>query len=342
MTVVDDAKLWGISESAARLHRAALVGDFTLPYADIGSLVEKARVLPRFRKSGVDFVSLTVSGAGVNSALTLSYIAKERRKILNDPETYVLVETAADILRAKAAGKMAVMFHFQGTGPIDNRLEFVETFYHLGVKHMLLAYNNRNRVGDGCMEPEDGGLSRFGHALIAEMNRVGMIVDCAHTGYRTSMNAMAISKDPVIFSHANPKAICDHPRNIADDQIKACAASGGVVGILGISNMMGPGADSSTDLFIRHIDYCVDLVGIDHVGISLDFVYDLASTYVIGLELAGGKLPEDGRYSADMPIVQPEQFPHITEGLLKRGYKDDDILKILGQNWLRICDRVWK
>ena len=151
---------------------------------------------------------------------------------------------------------------------------------------------------------------------------------------------MEISDSPVIFSHANPARIHPHPRNIDDDQIRACAATGGVVGILGISNMLGPDEEASTALLARHIDYVVQLVGIDHVGLSLDFVYDPEATYRWALAQAGGSLPAG--YSADMPMVLPEQYPHITQTLLELGYRDRDIARVLGDNWVRVAQQVWR
>ena len=333
---------WQVTEQAQTLHREALVCDFTLPFADIGDPRKKMETLPRFAASGVNCVSLTLGGDTGSIDDTMKLIAKERDYFLKHSDKYLLVQQSQDIARARSENKLAIIIHFQGTDPLEGSLAMVETYYQLGVRHMLLAYNLRNRVGDGCFEPNDAGLSAFGKKLIAEMNRVGMQVDGSHTGYRTSMEAIDLSDSPVIFSHANPAAVHEHPRNIKDDQIKACAESGGVVGILGISNMMGTDNDASSALLVRHIDYCVQLVGIDHVGISLDYVYDPEATYYWGLAQAGGELPKSGNYSVDMPMVQPEQYPEITQELLNLGYKDEDVCKVLGENWLRVSSEVWK
>ena len=333
---------WNISSEAHSLHEDAIVCDFTLPFADIGDIKKKLETLPRFINSGVNCVSLTLGADGGFIADTIKRISKERSYFASHPDLYLLVQGVDDIRRAKRSGRLAVVFHFQGSGPLEGELHMVETYYQLGVRHMLLVYNGSNNVGDGCFEPNDAGLSLFGKRLVKEMNRVGMLIDGAHTGYRTSMEAIDLSEAPVIFSHANPAGVHQHVRNIRDDQIKACADSGGVVGILGVSNMMGPDHDVSTELLVKHIDYCVQLVGIDHVGISLDFVYDLEATYYWALAVAGGQLPEDGNYAADMPVVQPEQYPEITQQLLKLGYRETDVRKVLGENWLRVASEVWK
>jgi len=192
----------------------AVVCDLTLPWGRANE--NREPTLPRFVQAGFSFVSLTVGMDWTPLTETVQHIAAERRRFLNDPNV-VLVETASDIRRAKSEGSLAVGFHFQGTNPFSSDVNLVELFYRLGVRHALLAYNEKNAVGDGCHERTDGGLSRFGVRLIAEMNRVGMIVDCTHTGYRTSMEAMEMSTSPTIFSHSNAHAVFGHDRNIRDE-----------------------------------------------------------------------------------------------------------------------------
>src|SRR5690606_16000592 len=162
---------------------------------------------------------------------------------------------------------LAIVFHFQGTNPFGRDLGMVEVFYRLGIRHALMAYNQKNAVGDGCHERTDGGLTRFGLALVREMNRVGMLVDCSHSGYRTTMDA---SEAPVTCSPPNARALADPQRTSRDDQAKACAATGGVIGVNGIGIFLG-GNEVSADALFRHIDYFVQLVGPQHVGLGLDY-----------------------------------------------------------------------
>jgi membrane dipeptidase len=143
-------------------------------------------------------------------------------------------------------------------------------YYDLGVRQMLLAYNKDNRASGGCMESKIG-LTDFGKKVIKEMNRVGMMVDVSHMGYRATLEAFDTSTDPVIFSHSNPKGLRDHARNISDEQIKACAKTGGVIGINGVGEFLG-GVQS--EIVVDNIEYVINLVGPEHVGIGLDYVID--------------------------------------------------------------------
>ena len=333
---------WNISEVGAALHQDALLWDNTLPWGELDRHREKC--LPRMVANGVDVVSLTLANDKNSLADTIRTIACERAHFLNQPDKYVLVETVDDILAAKSAGKLAVIFHFQGSNPVANDLNMVELYYRLGIRHMLMAYNLRNAVGDGCKELSGGaGLSRFGVQLVEEMNRVGMWVDCAHTGYCTSMDVLEVSKDPVIFSHAAADAVYHHSRNIRDDQIKGCAVTDGIIGINGCGKFLAYNEGTAETMF-RHIDYIVELVGARHVGISLHFVYasetwgDYKTAWNVDMEDdPGNDIPW-----SEINQAEPEELPRLAEIMLKHGYEDADIRGILGDNWLRLARQVWK
>lgn len=327
-----------LSRRAAELHRAALICDTTLPWTDYGSQERRAETLPRMAAGGVDFVSLTLASDAESLNALVNKIGRERREILSCPEQYRLVESVEDIRAAKAAGQLAVNFNLQGTNALEGNIDLVEVFYQLGVRQMLMAYNKKNRVGDGCHERTDAGLSLFGQELVAEMNRVGMLVDCSHTGYRTSMEVMEQSAAPVIFSHSNPRALWDHDRNIRDDQAKASAATGGFVGVVGVGIFMGEN-DSSTEMLLRQIDYYCALIGPEHVGLGLDYVYDVED---MQRYMANVKSPPRGNYEKMTAFFQPEQLLELTEALLRDGMKDDEVRGILGENYLRVAETVWR
>ena len=330
---------WNVSEKAAALHSDARVCDMTLPWGAPNE--NKEITLPRYPESGFDFVSMSVGIDGDSLAHTVHYVASVKNYLKTHANKYVFVKSVDEILKAKSEGKFAVGFNFQGSEMLEGDKNLVEVFYDLGVRHMLLAYNQKNKAADGCHERTDSGLSRYGISLIQEMNRVGMIVDLTHMGYCSSMEAMEISKAPVIFSHSDAYTLKNHPRNIRDDQIKGCARKGGIIGVVGIGHFLGNN-EASTENMVRHIDYIVNLVGPGHVGIGLDLVYYQDSMYRRYLEqrerYPEGYPPD----SKDWNYFQPEQLPEITDALLKRNYSENDIRGILGQNFIRVAGQVWK
>ncbi|MGE0717543.1 MAG: dipeptidase [Alphaproteobacteria bacterium] len=328
---------------ASALHRDAVVVDMTMPWGDYAQRAElKPATLDRLAAAGYTMVMLTAAQDRSSFAETMASLAKERRFFLERPDRFVLVDTALDVARAKREGKLAVTFQFQGSNPLEGKVENVALFYDLGVRMMLLAYNMRNFAADGCHERTDAGLSRYGVALVQEMNRVGMLVDVTHVGYRSSMDAIEASSAPVVFSHSNPRAVFDHERNIRDDQIRACAATGGVVGINGLDLFMG--GEPTVELFMRHLRYCLDLVGPDHVGLGLDFVYDPETLNKVLLHGTAARFPTSSGYDRSRAprFLQPEQVPGVTEALLGAGLAEGDVRKVLGENWMRVAGQVWR
>ncbi len=328
-----------ISADARDLHADALVWDMTQPIITPGEPERKAVLFDRIAGAGCDVVSITLAIDGMDLRAACQQLVEQRRFVAGRDERRVVVESVADIARAREEGRLAVGLHFQGTAPFEDNLDWVQLFYRLGVRHALMAYNEANRVGCGCHVEEDTGLTDFGRALIAEMNRVGMIVDCAHTGYRTTMETFEASQAPAIVSHTNVRALCDHPRCVWDDQIIACARQGGVLGMTCLSGFLG-GEGSTPARIVDHIDHVVQLVGPAHVGLGLDYVYDIA-TFNAFVARMPDKYPPGGGYT-DMAQLELEEVPGITEELLRRGYAEKDVRGILGENWLRVCGEVWK
>lgn len=328
----------GTSAAALDLHSDALVCDLVLPWTDYGSQELREQTLPRLMASGVDFVSLTLASDAEFQAEVFRKIARERRYVLSRPDRFLLIETADDILAAKRDGKLAVSFNLQGTNALAGDLDMVETLYKLGVRQTLMAYNKKNFVGDGCHERTDSGLSLFGVELVQEMNRVGMIVDCSHTGYRTSMEVMEVSTEPVIFSHSNPRSLWEHDRNIRDDQAKACAKTGGLIGVVGVGIFMGDN-DASTGMLLRQIDFYAELIGTEHIALGLDYVYDVDD---MRRYMAGVRSPAGGNYKDMTNFFQPEQLPELTEAMISSGYSERAVRDVLGENFLRVAREVWR
>lgn len=164
-------------------------------------------------------------------------------------------------------GKLGVLFHFQGTLAFEDDINTIELYHRLGLRMCQLCYNTQDLVGCGCAVEKDKGLTDFGRKAIIEMNRLGIVVDCAHTGYQTTMDAIAVSQKPVIVSHGNASRVCDSKRNLLDDIITAIAWNGGVIGIKGYPAFVADKVSPSLEGFIDHIDYMVQKVGINLIQV---------------------------------------------------------------------------
>jgi membrane dipeptidase len=321
-----------------RLYGSAVVWDMTLPWVT-GYI--HPEILPRFRKAGITLTSLTIaSDPHLGPDFAVRNMAAVRRYAAAHADSFVVIDTVDDVLEAKADGKLALTFNLQGTNPVAGDIALVDTFFRLGVRHMLLAYNKRNFVADGCAERTDSGLSRVGVSLVQEMNRVGMLVDGTHSGYRSTMEAIDISTKPFIFSHCNAHAVYPHYRNIRDDQIKACAATGGVIGVNGLGAFLDEGGEATSAAMFRHLNHMVSLVGPEHVGLGLDYVRD-TDMFWNHVESDPNTWPPP----FDKPHVrsrfgQPEQVRELTAIMAGHGYADDQILDILGRNFMRVCRAV--
>ena len=331
-----------VSKAASNLFAHSLVWDMVLPMDP--SMPETddqiAKLFRRFRKVGVTFASITVATRH-NAAATLNQIGRLRRLIDDESSQFVFANTVEDIKEAKKNGRLALSFHFQDTLPFEENLDLVQTYFGLGVRSAGLAYNQRNYVADGCAEESDSGLSRYGVAVVREMNNVGMVVDGTHAGYRSTMEAMEIAELPFIFSHSNPHAVRPHYRSIRDDQIRACAATGGVVGINGVGYWVGDN-DASSDAIFRCLDYTVQMVGPDHVGLGFDYMGDLDA--IIAWVRAAPLMwpPYEGEEMVRHNYAGPEQLYQLTELMLSAGYPNDAVRKILGDNWARLFGPLWR
>ncbi|MDT9599824.1 dipeptidase [Sphingosinicella rhizophila] len=258
------------------------------------------------------------------------------------------VTSAADIRRAKAEGKNGILLNSQNC-PADGKLENIDLFHELGIRQMQLTYNERNLLGDGATERTNSGLSDFGVAVVERMNELGIMVDTSHSAWATCADAIKFSKKPPIFSHTECHAISQHPRNKPDELIKALAAKGGVMGLTTVGPMVTNDPIPATmDRFLDHVDHVVKLVGVNHVGFGTD-------TLIRGwptdpklkketLAFYGEPYFKDSyrfRYPMGTEGMNDQhKIKYATGGLIRRGYKRDDILKILGGNWLRVIGEV--
>jgi membrane dipeptidase len=370
-----DKKLW---DHAIKLQRSAIVidghNDITSPMVDdpydIGtsSLGKYHTDLARMKDGGLtgEFFSIYVDGEyvkkGSSARRALDLIDAVYRAAERYPDKLMMASSVADIRRAKNEGKIAALMGIEGGHAIENSLWALRDFYRLGVRYMTLTHNTNDWADAARDKPLHNGLTDFGKEVVREMNRLGMFVDISHVSDKTMSDALDVSTAPVIASHSSCRALCDHPRNIPDDLLKRIGQNGGVVmvnfytsfidqksldaerardvrlkpeidalnaqfkddpkrltdeiGKLMVENPLPP---TPLSILIDHIEHVIKIAGIDHVGLGSDFD-------------GGVTLPEGIRGVQDLP--------YITYELLKRGYSDSDVRKILGGNLLRAFAEV--
>lgn len=322
-------------DQVSALVKESFIADIIVPWTQYGRKELREQTLPRYKESGFKMVSLSLGSDKETTKDILTAIGKVQKEVAESDILHQVL-TPADLEYARANDKLAITLNVQGTEYLDGDINLVEPFYRLGVKQTLLVYNFENRVGGGCHEGGDVPLKAYGRELIDEMNRVGMIVDCSHTGYRTTMDAIEHSSKPVMFTHSNPKALWDHDRNILDEQAVACAKRGGLVGVVGVGIFMGDD-DASTPQLFRQIDYYANLIGPESITIGSDYVYDFEEMqqYMRSIES-----PPKGNYENMTKYFQPEQISELVEHMLKAGYSEANIKGILGGNYLRVAAEI--
>jgi membrane dipeptidase len=320
--------------------------------------------IPRLRAGGVGAVWWSVytpgEAAGDFARTQLEQIDIARRLIAKYPDTFTLASTAADIRAAKAAGKIGGMLGAEGGHAIEDSLALLRMYYALGVRYMTLTHNNHTSWADSAMasEPGQGGLNAFGEQVVAEMNRLGMLVDLSHTHPDTMRDAIRVSRAPVIFSHSNARAVTEIPRNVPDDVIRMLPANGGVLMVSFVAPFASQAAADvafpamkeylaraqgkpeaerkaiyeeiraemkknmptvTVGAVADHMDYIRKLAGVDHIGIGSD--YDGNDNWPEGME-------------------DVSTFPLLIAELVRRGWSDADILKVMGGNMLRALEQA--
>jgi membrane dipeptidase len=294
--------------------------------------------------AGVNYVSINV-GMDMNPvAQIMSVMAGYRATVAANPDRYRLVNSVADIDAARAAGQMAMGFDMEGAMPLLDQPDMVALFASLGVRQIHFAYNRNNPVADGCHDVTRG-LTALGRRMVVAVNAAGLLMDCAHTGRQCSLDIMAASAKPVVFSHANPLALVEHGRNITDAQIRACAATGGVVCVSGVSLFLGNDTPSAQDV-ARHAAYVANLVGVAHVGIGLDISFpDVALDDTPPGEFDPSYWwPASAGYTdaiARVRYTPVATWQDLDAALQATGFSADDAALVMGGNMLRVAQQVW-
>lgn len=276
--------------------------------------------LPRLRDGGVDvqvfalFVHPSFSGAGFAraSALLDAFDRADTRAA-----DLVRATTVAELEQAVRAGRVAAVLAVENATALDGDPGNVDRLYARGVRMMSLTWNNSNDLADGATEESHGGLTPLGRAVLARMQARGIVVDVSHLSARSFWDVLGATRGPVMATHSNAAALTPHRRNLTDEQLRALAARGGVVGVNFYPLFTG---GPTLRHVLNHIDYLVKVMGVDHVALGSDF--DGFSQPVAGLE-------------------DVSRLPNLTAGLLERGYRPEDVRKILGGNALRVFRQVW-
>jgi len=254
-----------------------------------------------------------------------------------------LVETLEDLKAAKRDGRLGIVFGIQSADALGRDRSLVRILHKLGLRILQLTYMERNYIGDGCLEPENRGLTHFGIQVVRECNRLGIVVDCSHVGVQSTLDAAQYSSKPMVISHAACRALADNPRAVTDDMIKAVAATGGLVGITPYAPYIRTDAPPKLEDYFRHFDHAIDLVGDDHVGLATDmfdgktklnWVTPFYYPEVMRGTTFDTRRVEGFRTKADLGAV--------VDGFIAHGYSDATIRKILGDNWMRVLGEVWQ
>lgn len=324
----------------------------------VGNATEREEYRQAWEASGITCIGQNAGEEGSDPLRLMKRLARFTYVTDTLSEIVMRAATPEDIESAHRQKKHCLYFTGNGVPlvqqwvSVQDELRFIRVFFQLGVRMMHLTYNRRNPIGDGVGEPGNAGLSDFGHAAVAEMNRVGVIVDVAHSGWRTSLEAAKASRAPMVASHTVAAALNKHVRSKPDEVFRAICDTGGYAGICAIPAFLGGTGDITA--MLNHIDYVAKKFGTDHVAIATDLGYSSRNSPAEYKKIPARNRKRRTRWEALWPADAFTGFPSthastawtnwplFTVGLVQRGYKDDDIRKILGLNAMRVLKAVWK
>lgn len=323
--------------STSTLHDDAIVFD--------GLIVSNwsEEIFADMRRGGLTGANCTCS-VWENFRDTMVNIGRWNEWFRTYSEYIVKARTVRDIRAAKQEDRTAIVLGFQNTSTFEDRLEFIEIFKDAGVGIVQMTYNTQNLVGSGCYESTDSGLSDFGHEVVAEMNRVGMLCDLSHVGSQTSHDVILASKAPVAYSHCLPKGLKDHPRNKTDEELRFIADNGGFVGVTMFTPFLRRGPESEIADYLEAIEYVIDIVGEDGVGIGTDFTQGHGRSFMEWITHDKGyarSLTEFGEVKFPPGFASIGEFPNLTAAMESHGWSEGRIRKVMGENWLRLLEDVW-
>jgi membrane dipeptidase len=298
----------------------------------------------KFKSSGVSVVNFG-DGAEDYAGAELLF-AKWNGFIAQYPQWLMRINGAADLMKAKEQGKLGIIYGLQGSEQFEH-LDDVDRCFGFGQRISQLSYNFRSKIADGAFEPFDGGVSEYGGKVIGRMNSVGMVVDLGHASDKTKLDALEISKKPVILSHGNCRALIPNGlRASTDEAIRKLAAKGGVMGITDIAFMVKATDPVTVEDVVNHFDHVRDLVGIEHVGVGSDAGIesnDLGSAAAKDmLNKADKRYHVHGEYEIVKGMQGPTRMYELVAALVRRGYTDEQIRLVIGGNWARVLKEIWE
>jgi membrane dipeptidase len=343
-------------ERVVRLMRESLVIDMLNQFLyrmDQKDLLEKWLTVPwafteadylKFKSSGVNVINFG-DGAG-NYADAADLFAKFNNLMAMYPQWVMRIDSAADLMKAKETGRLGILYGLQSSDQFEN-LDDVNKCYGFGQRISQLSYNFRSKIADGAFEPFDGGVSEYGGKIIGRMNTVGMAVDLGHASDKTKLDALEISKKPVILSHGNCRALIPNGlRASTDEAIKKLAAKGGVMGITDIAFMVKATEPVTVEDVVNHFDHVRDLVGIEHVGVGSDAGIesnDLGSAAAKDmLNKADKRYHVHGEYEIVKGMQGPTRMYELVAALVRRRYTDEQIRLVMGGNWARVLKEIFQ
>lgn len=318
------------------LHQQSIVID--------GLIISKwdRSVFEDMRKAGLSAANCTVSvWEGFKD--TVANIADMKRLIRDNGDLLSLVRSTTDIEAAKRDGKTGIILGFQNAHAFEDHLGTIEAFADMGVRVVQLCYNTQNLIGTGCYE-RDGGLSGYGHEVVGEMNRVGIMIDLSHVGAKTSERAIVASKKPVCYSHCLPSGLKEHPRNKSDEQLRFIAERGGFIGVTMFPPFLKRGIDATVDDYVEAIDYVINVAGEDCVGIGTDFTQGYEQGFFDWITHDKGRhrrLTDFGTVRNPEGIRNIGELPNLTDAMQRAGWSEPRTRKVIGGNWLRVFKDVW-
>jgi membrane dipeptidase len=300
--------------------------------ADVGELA-------RYHRPGGTFVSVNVASGPTTPEAAQAVLAHFRAGIAAHP-ALTLAGTVADIAAARASGQVAVAFDLEDATPLGGDLSLLPTYADLGVRTMLPTYNRNNEAGSGCLDPTDTGLTSYGRALVQACNEAGVVIDGTHGSRRSGLQIASLTNRPMIYSHVAMHALHPHPRNITDDQARACAETDGVIAITGVRHLLGQSQDPLLTQALHHISHLLDLVGPRHIGLATDYVFD-QTNLLTDVATNPALYPPADPPRGPTSYMTPEEFLQAPTALATLGLSPTDQAALLSQNFTRVAAATW-